>query len=173
MDPFIVGIGGTTRIGSSSERLTSAVLTATERLGARTIMFGGAKLAELPHYAPESSVRTAAECELVEAVRAADGLVIGTPGYHGGISGLIKNAIDLLEDTRGCPGLFRRHAGRTCGLGGGLAGAGPCVRSWPRCAAGRRRSASQSTLPCKTYSTAMAGSPMRISSGPLMVRPHS
>lgn len=100
MDPFIVGIGGTTRIGSSSERLTSAVLTATERLGARTIMFGGAKLAELPHYAPESSVRTAAECELVEAVRAADGLVIGTPGYHGGISGLVKNAIDLLEDTR-------------------------------------------------------------------------
>jgi FMN reductase len=63
-------------------------------------MFGGAKLAELPHYAPESSARTAAERELVEAVRAADGLVIGTPGYHGGISGLVKNAIDLLEDTR-------------------------------------------------------------------------
>lgn len=138
MDPFIVGIGGTTRIGSSSERLTSAVLTATERLGARTIMFGGAKLAELPHYAPESSARTAAERELVEAVRAADGLVIGTPGYHGGISGLIKNAIDLLEDTRGCPGLFRRHAGRTCGLGGGLAGAGPYVG---RHACGRGRDA--------------------------------
>ena len=30
-----------------------------------------------------------------------DGLVIGSPGYHGGVSGVVKNAIDLLEDTRG------------------------------------------------------------------------
>lgn len=34
------------------------------------------------------------------AVREADALVIGSPGYHGGVSGLVKNAIDLLEDTR-------------------------------------------------------------------------
>jgi FMN reductase len=100
MKPFIVGIGGTTRNGSSSEKLTAAVLTATEQLGASTMMFGGSKLAELPHFAPESPGRTPAQRELVEAVRAADGLVIGTPGYHGGISGLVKNAIDLLEDTR-------------------------------------------------------------------------
>jgi FMN reductase len=33
-------------------------------------------------------------------VRRCDGLVIGTPGYHGGVSGLVKNAIDLLEDLR-------------------------------------------------------------------------
>jgi FMN reductase len=100
MKPFIVGIGGTTRDGSSSERLTAAVLAATERLGGGSMMFGGAKLAELPHFAPESTARTAAQRELIDAVRAADGLVIGTPGYHGGISGLVKNAIDLLEDTR-------------------------------------------------------------------------
>jgi FMN reductase len=98
--PFIVGIGGTTRGGSSSERLTHAVLQATERLGARTQMFGGSKLAGLPHFAPESSARTVEQLELIDAVRKADGLVIGTPGYHAGISGLVKNAIDLLEDTR-------------------------------------------------------------------------
>jgi FMN reductase len=63
-------------------------------------MFGGAKLAALPHFAPESPERTAEQRELIEVVRAADGLVIGTPGYHAGISGLVKNAIDLLEDTR-------------------------------------------------------------------------
>jgi len=56
---------------------------------------------ELPHFAPESTERTPAQRELIDAVRAADGLVIGTPGYHGGISGLVKNAIDLLEDKRG------------------------------------------------------------------------
>jgi len=100
MKPLIVGIGGTTRKGSSSERLTSAVLDATERLGARSIMFGGVKLAALPHFAPESPERTAEERELLDAVRAADGLVIGTPGYHAGVSGMVKNAIDLLEDTR-------------------------------------------------------------------------
>jgi FMN reductase len=98
--PFIVGIGGTTCGGSSSERLTIAVLSETERLGARTHMFGGAKFAALPHFAPESAERTAEQRELIEAVRAADGLVIGTPGYHADISGLVKNAIDLLEDTR-------------------------------------------------------------------------
>jgi FMN reductase len=100
VEPFIVGIGGTTRSGSSSERLTNAVLQAAARRGARTMMFGGAMLAALPHFAPESTARTDEQRVLVDAVRRADGLVIGTPGYHGGISGLVKNAIDLLEDTR-------------------------------------------------------------------------
>lgn len=108
----ILGIGGTTRASSSSERVVQLVLDKCCELGAATQMFGGEKLAGLPHYAPELKTRTAEQIELLEAVRVADGLVIGTPGYHGGISGLVKNAIDLLEDTRtdehrcyidGCP----------------------------------------------------------------------
>lgn len=99
MTPYIVGIGGTTRPGSSSERLVGLVLNETARLGATTRLFGGMDLARLPHFAPENSVRTEEQAEFVEAVRAADGLVIGTPGYHGGVSGLVKNALDLLEDT--------------------------------------------------------------------------
>ncbi len=35
---------------------------------------------------------------LVEAVRECDGLVLGSPAYHGGLSGLVKNALDYLED---------------------------------------------------------------------------
>ena len=97
---LVVGIGGTTRPGSSTERIVRAVLAEVEATGAETRMFGGAELGALPHYAPENPGRTPAQQELVEAVRACDGLVIGTPGYHGGISGLVKNAIDLLEDLR-------------------------------------------------------------------------
>jgi FMN reductase len=98
--PLIVGIGGTTRTGSSSERMVRAVLAETEGLGATTRMFGGPQLATLPHFAPDTSERTPEQLDFVEAVRAADGLVIGSPGYHGGVSGLVKNAIDLLEDLR-------------------------------------------------------------------------
>ncbi|CQR65565.1 NADPH-dependent FMN reductase [Streptomyces leeuwenhoekii] len=100
MSHLIVGIGGTTRPGSSSELAVRTALAAAERRGARTVHFGGDFLASLPHYAPERPERTEEQQRLVDAVRRADGLVIGSPGYHGGISGLVKNAVDLLEDLR-------------------------------------------------------------------------
>ncbi|MGY0490556.1 NADPH-dependent FMN reductase [Streptomyces sp. WG-D5] len=100
MNHLIVGIGGTTRPGSSSELAVRGALAAAERGGARTLHFGGDFLASLPHYAPERPERTDEQRRLVDAVRRADGLVIGSPGYHGGISGLVKNALDLLEDLR-------------------------------------------------------------------------
>ncbi len=94
----IVGIGGTLRDGSSTERLVAAVLDACASMGAQTQMFGGSTLKALPHFNPESAERTTGERALVDAVRDADAVVIGSPGYHGGVSGLVKNAIDLLED---------------------------------------------------------------------------
>lgn len=112
--PLIVGIGGTTRPGSSGERMVRAVLAETEALGARTRMFGGAELAALPHYAPEQPERSDAQAVFVEAVRVADGIVIGSPGYHGGVSGLVKNAIDLLEDLRSDTRVY--FDGRAVGL---------------------------------------------------------
>jgi len=98
--PLVVGIGGTMRPNSFSERMVRAVLAAAEREGAATLMFGGPQLAVLPHYAPEAQERTPEQMALVDAIRRADGVVIGTPGYHAGVSGLVKNAIDLLEDLR-------------------------------------------------------------------------
>ncbi len=97
--PFIVGIGGAVRPGSSTEKAVQFALMTAESLGARTQMFGGDFLARLPLYAPEDQVRTPDEQALVAAVRLADGVIIGSPGYHGGVSGVVKNAIDLLEDT--------------------------------------------------------------------------
>jgi FMN reductase len=96
----IVGLGGTARHGSSSERLVLALLRELESShGAVVRMFGGTALAALPHYDPSGPDRNEAQRAFVEAVREADGVVIGSPGYHGGVSGLVKNAIDLLEDT--------------------------------------------------------------------------
>ena len=98
--PLLVGIGGTTRPGSSTENALRAALEHARSMGARTIMFGGAELAALPAYSPECQERTEGQQALVEAVRQADGLLFASPGYHGGVSGLVKNAIDLLEDLR-------------------------------------------------------------------------
>ncbi|WAB98054.1 NAD(P)H-dependent oxidoreductase [Pseudomonas putida] len=98
--PLIVGIGGTTRHGSSTEKALAAALYRARLRGARTQLFGGRELAALPAFNPEASERTAEQLALVEAVRQADGIIIATPGYHGGVSGLVKNALDLLEDLR-------------------------------------------------------------------------
>ena len=98
--PFIVGLGGSAGKGMATEQALKVVLESVEAEGARTKLFGGAFLAKLPLYAPGADMRTPEERELVEAVRAADGLVIASPGYHGGVSGLVKNTLDLLEELR-------------------------------------------------------------------------
>ena len=64
------------------------------------MVFPGPFLARMPIYSPEHIDRNAEQRELVAAVREADGLILASPGYHGGISGLVKNALDLLEDLR-------------------------------------------------------------------------
>jgi len=98
--PRVVGIGGTTRPQSSTERALAFALRGAQESGASVQLFGGAFLHSLPHYAPESRELTDEQHELIEAVRAADALIIATPGYHGGISGLVKNALDTLEELR-------------------------------------------------------------------------
>lgn len=97
--PFIVGLGGTTRIGSTSERALSIALTAAAEAGCETRLFGAGAMPVEP-YDPTRPDRSHAAAELVEALRRADGVLIATPAYHGGISGLVKNAIDFTEDMR-------------------------------------------------------------------------
>ncbi|RQZ15173.1 NADPH-dependent oxidoreductase [Burkholderia sp. Bp9031] len=98
--PFVVGIGGTTRAASSTERALSFALRGAQAAGARTRLFDGPFLHTLPHYAPEHKALTDAQRELIDTVREADAIIIATPGYHGGVSGLVKNALDTLEELR-------------------------------------------------------------------------
>lgn len=98
--PLIVGIGGTPRQGSSTERALASALRAAEAAGAETKVFGGLFLARLPHFYPNGEPPTPEQRELAEAVSRADGLIVASPGYHGSISGLIKNGLDTLELLR-------------------------------------------------------------------------
>ena len=97
--PLVVGIGGTIGGVSSTERALRIALDAAEEQGFRTRLFGGADMAKLPLYDPKAGERTGEEREFVEAVRGASALIIASPGYHGSISGVVKNALDLLEET--------------------------------------------------------------------------
>jgi FMN reductase len=99
MSILIVGIGGTTRAGSTSERALQFALSKARELGAQTELLSGAAIL-LPIYAPEIPERTDTARNLVAVLRRADGIIVASPGYHGSLSGLIKNALDYAEDMR-------------------------------------------------------------------------
>ncbi len=93
----IVGLGGTLRAGSSCEAALRIALHEAANMGASTECFSGPDL-DLPMYNPSAPTRTPAAIALVEALRRADGIIVASPGYHGCMSGLIKNALDYTED---------------------------------------------------------------------------
>lgn len=98
--PLIVGIGGSPGPESLTGRLLRECLALVAAAGARTELFDGARLAELPVFDPHRAGPDGAAAALLDAVRRADAVVLGTPGYHGAMSGLVKNALDHLESLR-------------------------------------------------------------------------
>lgn len=98
--PYIVGIGGTARAGSTTENALRFALRVTEEEGAQTSGFFGPELAQLPMYATENRDRTASAQRFAAELRRADGIIVASPSYHGAVSGLIKNALDYVEDLR-------------------------------------------------------------------------
>jgi len=97
--PLIVGIGGTPRAASTSERALQACLAHARKLGAETRIFVGEDL-DLPMYRPGATASDPKADAMVEALRNCDGLIIASPSYHGSISGMLKNALDYTEDLR-------------------------------------------------------------------------
>lgn len=98
----VVGIGGSLRFGSQTERALQTALDGAREAGAKVVSFTGADLV-LPFYDPFRPERPPEARRMVEAIRAADGVVLVSPGYHGTVSGLVKNAMDYLEDLGGDP----------------------------------------------------------------------
>ena len=94
----MVGIGGSVDAQSQSDRVLRAVLDRTAELGADVRVYAGLDL-DLPPY-HTGALLPAIATGYVEAVRRADAVVISSPGYHGTVSGLVKNALDYLEELR-------------------------------------------------------------------------
>lgn len=94
----MVGIGGSVDADSQSERALRSVLAAVRGLGADVDSVTGRDL-DLPPY-HSGAVLPAAARPYVESIRRADAVVISSPGYHGTVSGLVKNALDYLEELR-------------------------------------------------------------------------
>jgi FMN reductase len=95
--PLIVGMGGTAQPSSSSECALRHALDRCRFHGAETLLFDGLSL-DIPMYAPGAAGRTDKAAALIAGLRRADGVIISSPGYHGTLSGLIKNALDYVED---------------------------------------------------------------------------
>lgn len=93
----VVGIGGSLREGSQSEQALKIALEGAAAAGAETTAITGNSLV-LPFYDVAIHERTSEAGELIEAIRRADGVIVVSPGYHGGLSGLVKNALDYVED---------------------------------------------------------------------------
>ena len=93
----IVAIGGTVNPASTTEMAMRYACRPLSEAGARVDVFGGEYIDALPNYRGKE-YREDHGKELVEAVRVADGVIIAAPGYHGTVSGVVKNALDYLED---------------------------------------------------------------------------
>lgn len=139
--PLIVGIGGSTSPGSSSELLLKAALAASAKLGARTKLIAGPE-AMLPLYTPSQTRRDSRAGDMIESLRCADGVIIASPGYHGSISGMVKNALDYIEDLRTDARPYLHGRGIGCiACAGGAQATGPvlaalraiahALRGWP------------------------------------------
>lgn len=88
------------RAGSNTERALRAALGFAEARGATSAILTGPAI-NLPPYDPDRPERGEHAAGLVAELRRADAVIVGSPGYHGGISGLVKNALDYAEDMRG------------------------------------------------------------------------
>ena len=92
--PRVVAIGGSARPGSTTEQLLRMVAAGIGQGAELTFCCGPDLL--LPPYAPGRLAP--AGVRLVASVQEADVVLIGSPGYHGSMSGSVKNALDYLED---------------------------------------------------------------------------
>lgn len=139
--PHIVGIGGTLLAQSSTETALRIALAGAHRRGATTSLIAGLDL-DLPMYVPGCVHRAPKAVHLVNELRKATGVILASPGYHGGVSGLVKNALDYVEDLSGdpVPYLDRRAVGCIATAGGGQAAVSTlnalrsfahAVRAWP------------------------------------------
>ncbi|WP_340673803.1 NAD(P)H-dependent oxidoreductase [Brevibacillus agri] len=94
----IVGIAGSMNKSSTTKQAVAIVLDAAKAAGADIEMIHLADW-KLPIYDDREDASTYPEVvhRFVQKISEADGLVIGSPEYHGTMTGTLKNALDFLE----------------------------------------------------------------------------
>ncbi|REJ12609.1 MAG: NADPH-dependent FMN reductase [Paenibacillaceae bacterium] len=110
-------IAGSNRRNAAS----TGILRHIERkLGAKGIRvsFFDLGTVHLPLFSPDAEAVPPEAGRLIASVDQADGLVLGTPEYHGSISGSLKNALDYLDNVHvaGKPVLAVSSAGGKLGV---------------------------------------------------------
>ena len=99
MPPRIVALGGTLRPSSSGSAALRLCLKVAQEHDCDVQLLTGPDL-DVPMYDPSAGTRSPRAVALLAALRSADGILIASPGYHGSVSGLVKNALDYTEDLR-------------------------------------------------------------------------
>ncbi len=103
----IVGITGSLRQGSYSALALKEAVNRVEALGAAAEILDLREM-QLPFCDGGNEYPDYPDVEILRAkVKAADGLILATPEYHGSISGVLKNALDLMS--------FEHLAGKVAG----------------------------------------------------------
>ena len=92
----LLGIAGSLRAGSFNASLIRAAGEAAP-VGATVAPFG--RLGDIPPYNDDERQKAIPDpvTALAGQIRAADGLLISTPEYNYGVSGVLKNAIDWIS----------------------------------------------------------------------------
>ena len=93
----IVGIGGSLRPQSYSQQALQLAAQRVEALGAEVKILDLRQM-ELPFCNGQDDYSDYPDVEKLRSqVKSADGLILATPEYHGGVSGVLKNALDLMS----------------------------------------------------------------------------
>jgi FMN reductase len=93
----IVGIAGSLRPNSSSHQALGVAIQRVQALGADAQVLDLRQM-QLPFCNGEKDYPGYPDViRLREAVQEADGLILATPEYHGSVSGVLKNALDLMS----------------------------------------------------------------------------
>ncbi len=102
--PLVVGVAGSRRDGSYTLNGVRRALAAADRAGAETDLVDLGSV-DLPLYDPDRPAAESGDAEaLLARVREADGVVVGSPVYHGSYSSTFRNfhdycSFDEYEDT--------------------------------------------------------------------------
>lgn len=90
----ILAVSGSMRAGSHGAQALNLVLEAAREHGAQTRLLD-LREADLPMFRPGAAVETEAVRQALDHVAWADAFVLGTPDYHGSMSGAMKNFLDF------------------------------------------------------------------------------